>query len=102
MSPSSTSVAGRDTRAGRRAPPSVLGRLGCGPLRAGRSSREQVALRADHVAALKANLASGIPMRSDKGALALLNSGDAELNRSVALLRLFVKQVAGLDKKYGS
>jgi hypothetical protein len=56
---------------------------------------------ADYVAGLKANLASGIPMSKDKGSLALLDSGDTKLNRSVALLRALSKRLIALDKKYG-
>jgi hypothetical protein len=56
---------------------------------------------ADYVAALRANLASGLPMNKDEGSLALLDSGDAKLNRSIALVRSLRKRLISLDKKYG-
>jgi hypothetical protein len=42
---------------------------------------------ADYTAGLKANAASGSPMRKDKGALALLSGGDAKRNRVGTLLQ---------------
>lgn len=56
---------------------------------------------ADYVAGLKANLASGVAMSQDKGALALLDSGDRKLNRAVALLQQLGKRLLALDAKYG-
>jgi hypothetical protein len=55
----------------------------------------------DYVAGLKANLASGIPLNKDKGALALLDSGDAKLNRAQRIVRALAAQAAALDKQYG-
>jgi hypothetical protein len=55
----------------------------------------------DYVAGLKANLASGIPLNKDKGALALLDSGDAKLNRAQRIVRAFAAQAAALDRQYG-
>jgi hypothetical protein len=55
---------------------------------------------ADYGAGLRANAASGIALSSDKGALALLDKGDSELNRSTALVKRFGKRLIALDSRY--
>jgi hypothetical protein len=56
---------------------------------------------ADYVAALRANLAFGLPMNKDEESVALLDAGDAKLNRAIALVRSLGKRLILLDKKYG-
>jgi hypothetical protein len=55
---------------------------------------------ADYGAGLRANVASGLPFSNDKGALALIDKGDSELNRSTALVTRFAKQLIVLNKRY--
>jgi hypothetical protein len=56
---------------------------------------------ADYAAGLKTNAASGSPIGKDKGARALLSSGDAKRNRVGTLLQQLARRLSALDRKYG-
>lgn len=56
---------------------------------------------ADYLAGLKANAASGVSVSQDKGALALLDSGDAKLTRADRQVKAAGRRILALDKKYG-
>lgn len=55
---------------------------------------------ADYVAGLKANAASGLPFPSDRPARALLDRGDAKLQRAARVLRAFQSDLVALDSEY--
>jgi hypothetical protein len=56
----------------------------------------------DYNAGLRANAASGLVLSNDESSLALLDAGDAKLNRATRIvLTIQTKRLPALDAKYG-
>lgn len=56
----------------------------------------------DYNAGLRANAASGLALADDESSLALLDAGDAQLNRATRIvLTIQTKRLPSLNAKYG-